>query len=231
VGAVSGLTLTGCTRGIEGTVAASHNDNSIVTHLLTAGSIQTLGGNTYPEIYQVKFGGTQISSLTLDTAPPNGSSILMYCDAYNTAHVTAISSTNTTWTKLTDVSAGAYYSLWIGLVSGGAGGTAITFTHVNSYLSVFAINIADTLTGTLGTSVFGAQSTTITTPAAPAEGNLVAVFGGLDNTTLTNDISVLIPTLGFPTGTVSGVVGYSLGNKVTAQFTPNAGRLVIAEIT
>lgn len=39
VGAVSGLTFTGCTRGAEGTVAATHADNSIVTHVLTAGSL------------------------------------------------------------------------------------------------------------------------------------------------------------------------------------------------
>lgn len=39
VGAVSGNDFTGCTRGVEGTSAASHLDNAPVTHVLTAGAL------------------------------------------------------------------------------------------------------------------------------------------------------------------------------------------------
>lgn len=47
VGAVSGLTFTGCTRGSEGTTAASHADNAPVTHVLTAASLRALDVRPY----------------------------------------------------------------------------------------------------------------------------------------------------------------------------------------
>lgn len=40
VGTVSGSTFSGCTRGIEGTAAASHSDNAVVEHILTADSLK-----------------------------------------------------------------------------------------------------------------------------------------------------------------------------------------------
>lgn len=40
VGSVSGTTFSDCIRGIEGTTAASHSDNAVVEHILTAGSLE-----------------------------------------------------------------------------------------------------------------------------------------------------------------------------------------------
>lgn len=42
VGSVSGTTFSSCTRGAEGTTAASHNDGVSVTHVLTAGGLKNL---------------------------------------------------------------------------------------------------------------------------------------------------------------------------------------------
>jgi hypothetical protein len=53
VGAVSGLTFTGCTRGAEGTTAAAHADNAVVRHVLTAGAISNIETTFAPEVAQL----------------------------------------------------------------------------------------------------------------------------------------------------------------------------------
>jgi hypothetical protein len=188
------------------------------------------GGSTVPKVLQWKFAGTSVGSITLDFAPADGHTVLLYCDGFNSGDPSAVSSTNTTWTKIKNVLHGAYYSLWVGVVSGGAGGTVITITHPNAYMSCFAIEVADTLTGTLGTSAEGTAGP-IRTPAAPAAGNLVAVFAGADNTTLVVWPFASIPLVGQYYGVVVGVVGYSLGAEVYAYQGVNAGTHMIAEIT
>src|SRR5439155_20692523 len=89
----------------------------------------------------------------------NGNVQILYCNAYNTADPTAVSSTNTTWTKVTNTgpdAGNAYHSLWIGKVSGGAGGTTVTITHTNSNLSIAALEVKGvTLTPTLGANSKG----------------------------------------------------------------------------
>jgi hypothetical protein len=189
------------------------------------------GGGTVPIVVQVKYGGTAISSLTLDAAPASGHTVLLYCDAFNTADPTAVSSTNTTWTKIKSVSSGALYSMWVGVVAGGAGGTVITITHTNSFLSAFAIEITDTLAGTLGTSGSGAHNTSIVTAAAPTTGHLVAIMGGCDNTAVSNAATATLLSVGFAAGVVWGIVGYATGGKVYALMSSNPGTLMIAEIT
>jgi hypothetical protein len=191
------------------------------------------GGASMPEVVQVKYAGTAISTLTLDSAPGDGHTLLMYIDAFNTADPTALSSTNTTWTKILNVSAGAFYSLWVGVVSGGAGGTVITITHANSFLSAFCLEVTDTLTGTLGTSGTGSASAQVTTAADAGAGNLVAVMGGSDNTTLNNGAFGSIPLVGLPGGIVYMGVCYSQGHKVAAfsAHTDRAGTMMVAEIT
>lgn len=42
VGAASGTSFTSCVRGIEGTTAASHSDNAVVTHVLTMDSLKIM---------------------------------------------------------------------------------------------------------------------------------------------------------------------------------------------
>lgn len=50
VGAVSGTSFTGCTRGVEGTTAASHSDNAPVTHVLTTDSLYEASVNSMSEV-------------------------------------------------------------------------------------------------------------------------------------------------------------------------------------
>jgi len=61
------------------------------------------------------------------------------------------------------------------VVSGGAGGTTITITHANAFLSAFCIEVTDTLTGTMGTSAQATVNTLTSTPASPTAGNLVEI--------------------------------------------------------
>lgn len=44
VGTVSGTSFTGCTRGVEGTTAATHSDNAVVKHILTAEALKGSDG-------------------------------------------------------------------------------------------------------------------------------------------------------------------------------------------
>jgi len=60
VGAVSGSTFTGCTRGVEGTTAVSHADNTPVTHVLTAEGLKKLGA-TYIDGIEAAAPGTPSS--------------------------------------------------------------------------------------------------------------------------------------------------------------------------
>lgn len=54
VGSVSSTTFSSCTRGIEGTTAASHADNAVVEHVLTAGSLKYgLGSSNFLESYKI----------------------------------------------------------------------------------------------------------------------------------------------------------------------------------
>src|SRR5207249_3397575 len=87
-------------------------------------------GSSTPDVLQVVTNGTgAITTFVWSQAPANGNVQILYCNAYNTADPTAVSSTNTTWTKVTNTgpdAGNAYHSLWVGKVSGGAGGTTVT---------------------------------------------------------------------------------------------------------
>lgn len=133
-----------------------------------------------PTITQEKAAGASASSITLDSAPSSGQRVILFCNAANTADPTAVSSTNTTWTKVaSSASAGAKYSIWIGVVAGGAGGTAISITHTNPFLSCRAIvtNIP-----IVATAVQTANHATGASLSGVTVGNVIVIGGGNDNT-------------------------------------------------
>jgi hypothetical protein len=196
-------------------------------------------GESAPAIIQAKFAGAGISSIVMDNAPANGSTLLLYLDMFSTGTASAVSSTNTTWTKLLTFAGlgGAIYDLWVGQVSGGAGGTTITITHPNSFCSATCLEIADTVTPTLGASL---QSAVNPNPysfrklAGVGAGNLVVFASGPDNTGAGNgtllDPSILTHGV---TQVVSMRVGYGTGHDLyvgNTQGSQNYGFL-IAEIT
>lgn len=189
------------------------------------------GGLSLPQVPQVKCAGTAVSAITLDSAPPAGHSVILVVDAFNVADPTAVTSTNTTWTKVKSVSAGAKYSVWVGVVAGGPGGTLITITHANGFLSCFALEVVDTLTGTIGVSASGAANAATRTSTPPTAGSLVLVCGGTDNTGNSNTGFATLPVVGFMGGVVWAAVGYAMGDNVYAIMNVSAGTIIIAELT
>jgi hypothetical protein len=194
-------------------------------------------GYLTPTIVQIKHGGTTISSLTLDTAPVSGHTIILALDAFSSAQATAISSTNTTWAQMATFNdaGSAKLAIWAGHVSG-TGGTVITITHSNSFMSACAIEIEDALTPTAGTSATGntpttAASTNFVKLAATTAGHLIAITGPVDNTGTLNRITASIPVAGLPYAIVPLILGYSQGYPIYMNSEANAGGLVAVEIT
>lgn len=140
------------------------------------------GGATFspdPTITQEKAAGASASSITLDSAPSSGQRVILFCNGANTADPTAVSSTNTTWTKVaSSASAGAKYSIWVGVVSG-TGGTAISITHANAFLSCRAI-VTDI--PIVATAVQTANHATGASLSGVTVGNVIVIGGGNDNT-------------------------------------------------
>ncbi len=77
VNAVSGNDFTGCTRGVEGTVAASHQDNAIVRHVLTAESLLSIAGSG--DVIEGIF-GTPDTAFEFDTTSLTGLTALGSAD-------------------------------------------------------------------------------------------------------------------------------------------------------
>jgi hypothetical protein len=205
-----------------------------------AGATKTItipggGGAGVPTVVQIKTAGTGAASITMDTAPTNGNSIVLALDGFNTGFASAVSSTNTTWTNVrqfTDAG-GAKLEVWIGVVSGGAGGTVITITHPNSFMSVTALEITDALTPTAGANT-AATSPSLTGLAGTTTGNLVVFMAGIDNTGSRYMMFPSIPCSGLFEAVVPCAVGYSLGGRVYTQATnngANGGGIIICEVT
>jgi PKD repeat protein len=191
------------------------------------------GGMSVPTIVQYKRAGTgAITTIVLDTAPTNGNCIVVAFDGFNTGFISALSSTNTTWTELKQftTAGGAKLSLWVGVVAGGAGGTTISFTNPNSFTSATAIEITDALTPTLGANSTGSTFGDVDLAATTA-GHLIVSMFGVDNTTLFNYNLPSIVCTGIHYGIVSLVVGYSQGHPINVKPGPNAGGTIIAEVT
>jgi hypothetical protein len=186
------------------------------------------GGVSVPRVVQIKTAGTAATSITLDSAPASGHSVILATNATNTGLVTSVSSTNTTWTRVASrSSASVFYEIWIGVVAGGAGGTAITITHSNSFLSCTAVEVADTLTATAGLTANGTTSASI---AATTSGHLIVAMTSNANTTIVAAVDMTILRLGLASAIVPLVVGYSVGDAISVVGTATSGT-VVAEVT
>lgn len=190
------------------------------------------GGLSVPQVAQSKFAGTAISSLTLDIAPANGHTLLLFLDMYNTGTATAVSSTNTTWTKIKTFTSGgsAIYDLWVGIVSG-TGGTVITITHPNAFCSAVAVETTASVTPTLGAnSTFNTSNSTFGLSGVGI-GHLVAVCAGCDNTTQTLQNIPTMPGSGTQTGIVTLALLFATASAVYTALSAPGGGLLIAELT
>jgi hypothetical protein len=193
------------------------------------------GFDVNPAIVQQKLAGNAVSSITMDSAPGNGNTLILFANGANTGDPTAISSTNTTWTKVANAaSAGAKYSLWVGVVSGGAGGTSITITHANAFLTVRCLEVDMALVASALNTASHATSASLTATA----GNIVIAAAGNDNTTIqvtlvTNDatgFALHASAAGTFSGTVASlVIGYAGGTTVPGLGT-STSMVLMAEL-
>jgi hypothetical protein len=192
-------------------------------------------GSLTPVIVQAKHTGTQVSSITLDSAPTVGHTLILALDGFSSAQATAISSTNTTWTQMAifNDAGSAKLAIWAGIMSS-TGGTTITITHTNGFMSASCLEIEDTLTPTAGTSVTGntpsATSTSLIKMNAITAGHLVAFTAPVDNTGGRAQIFTSIPAVGLSWAIVPLIVGYSQGYPIYSDGSGTGG-LIGVEIT
>jgi hypothetical protein len=191
------------------------------------------GGTTFPTIVQAKTAGTAATSLTLDATPVSGHSLVLVSNA-TTGQISSVASTNTTWTQVKTLTSagGSFYSIWVGVCAASAG-TSVTWSKAGSFASVIVIELTDALTPTLGQSATtsGVSISGIAAIAATTAGHLIVAAGGADNTTLAQDITLALPCVGFATGVMTLLAGYSTGNRAYGVPGGNAGGLMLAEIT
>ncbi len=193
------------------------------------------GGTSTPKIVQYAWAGTQATTITLPNTPIAGHSLILFTNA-TTGQVSAVASTNTTWTQVkTYTSAGnSYYAIWVGIV-GSSPGTSITLTKPGTYNSMVVMEITDALTPTLGLSATDSAQTAYRIAATTA-GHIIVHGVGSDNTTLYLNNQLMIPHVGVEIAlAMTLVVGYSTGEPAVAFGAGVGGGVatgsILAEIT
>lgn len=174
------------------------------------------------------------------TAPTNGNRLVLGLNA-SSAAVTAVATTNVTWTKMTEITdgGGSRLSIWVGVAAASAG-TSIAVTTTSTFLSCVVAEVVDALTPTFGSSANKTTTGSIPTWTLPINvtaGTFLAAIGTADNTNNTGSVLLSVPytgvydtaevmmALGYaPSGDVSCTAPYGMANSV-------AGGLLIVSIT
>lgn len=191
------------------------------------------GGVTVPTIKHTQFAGTAAASITISGyTPVTDDRIILVLDGFNTGQATAVSSTNTTWTKMDEYNngGGQKAAIWIG-VCAASPGTVISVTHPNTFMSMRVVIVADALTPTL-VQVANFEVNTLGSLTGVTEGNLIILSAGADNTTVKNTIicAGLVP-VGPIYDIVPVLVGYAATDHIDMVFNLTAGAGFIAEVT
>ena len=182
----------------------------------------------------ISLASTGGSPFTLGGAPTTGSRIILAING-NGHSTTAVSSTNTTWSKLHELGSTGFTSLWVGVVSG-TGGTSITVTNTSSNVFACFIVIADALTPTLASSTDytpGTDQFNVQGPLTITAGHLVAFVLGQDNFATAGWMNPSVPSVAISTTTMSLALAYAPSGSLSA-FTVNkntTAHAFIAEIT
>jgi hypothetical protein len=126
----------------------------------------------------------------MDAAPTNGNRVILGAVG-SSSGTTAVSSTNTTWTRMgtgfTDTN-GDHFDIWVGVAAASAG-AAITVTNTSTFVQLVAIEVTDTLTPT-STTLQGSNAATlsgfdgtgaVTNLTAAGSGHLLAIMAATDN--------------------------------------------------
>lgn len=207
-------------------------DDAGVETLVSGGAGGGGGGGggatiTTPHLYQaVRANGTNTI-----TAAASGRRLVCCLTAF-AGSVTAIATTNVTWTQMSSnlASGSNNTAIWVGVVAGGASGTSVTFTGTGTILNQI-VEIADTLTPTLDQaanatngSAFGGISARLTSATV---GAFVAMAGMTDNTTTTGWGMLSAPFVSFPSVTAvqatGSAFGYAPSGDLSAIYSTNGG--------
>jgi hypothetical protein len=205
------------------------------------------GGVSVPNMIQSKYGTGNSQNPTLFTfgsAPVSGHSILLVLNMVG-RDATAISSTNTTWTKVDSYTSGggSHYQVWVGVVSG-TGGTAVSMTSGSSnFWSAIAMEITDALTPTEGAvskQAYDGAFPGTSAPLVTTSGRLVVFALGIDNTT---SMPFFLPNIPFVQADITSH-GSGLGTTLCAGYAPTGvvqatymiapgslGALIMVEVT
>jgi hypothetical protein len=223
---------------LEFTFQSGAASSSVTFHVATIEQLGSGGGGASSVLSPTAL--QSVSSLTghtttLGSAPASGARVFLLVNA-NGASTTAVSSTNTTWTKLYETGSTGFTSLWVGVVAG-TGGTSITVTSTATNVFTVAIVTNDAVTPTLAASTNYTGITNgfkLVGPYTPAAaGRLLAFCWGGDNFSLTGYMAPGLPGPALSTTAVSLALAYSpagsIGAAIASANSSNHG--TICEIT
>ena len=198
VTAKAGTTFT-VTRGIEGSTAASHSDDAVVTHVLTAGGLETALHEVLMSHFGTGSGATVIGTATASSTSPlsisvpggtaSGDLVLLAVQTTNSIPNASGPSGGATWTELwrADTSSNEFQAIYW-KVAGGSEGSSWSLTH-SAGSDVFAAAIV--FRGVNDLWHWGANMDSLTAPAIAGHvsGLLVHIF-----------MKTTVTTFSFPEG-------------------------------
>ena len=195
------------------------------------------GGASVPTMVQWKTSGTGNTALTLtmDAAPTSGNIILLSVYLNGGTNLTSVTQTNVTWTRIHSAATASVdgVNIWVGKV-GASAATLITIVRPGANAVWTVIELAETLTPTLGLSAGGTGDPEPLGIAATTAGHLIAMMSGGRSQNQANVVSTSIPTVGIHVCMCTIVAGYSNGGQtvigVVSTDASGYARL-IAEIT
>ena len=187
-------------------------------------------GVQLPTVRQYLSAGTAATSIALNSAPTAGHSLILFTNS-TTGQVTSVACTNVTWTQVKTYTSGggSYYAIWVGVV-GASAGTTITWSNPGAFASAAVIEIADTLTPTLGANATNNGAGMLKLSGVTAN-HIIVLGASPDNTLNIAYADLLIPAIGTNAGNVVALqVGYATGADIaaTANLT---GAAILAELT
>ena len=195
------------------------------------------GGNVAtPVVLQRKIVTTDATSLTI-TAVPSGNRMVVSVSGSN-ASATALSCTNTTFTKVADFTAadGSHCTVWVGVVSGGSSGTSISVTTTATFTNIGMVEVTDALTPTAGTVRSASRGSSVSDLLLDGltAGRFIAIATCNGNA---GNAIIVKPTFPYVWGVVGRVgihVAYAPTGTMTFDFqsgTSQSGGLVVVDIT